>query len=296
MKRASLFLVVLAVVLGLGAWRLLTLPAPSRTDASLRVTATFYPLAYFAERVGRAHVQVKTLTPPGAEPHEYEPTPQDLVATRESQVVLMNGGVDAWLDRVVPDLRSSGVRVVRVADAIPSIEHDPHVWLDPILASRIVGLISDAFVAADPAHADDYRANTAALQADLAAIDQEYETALKTCESRTVVASHDAFGYLAKRYDLNILPIAGLSPDEEPSPKRMAEIADQAKAANARVIFFEELVSPKLAETIAREIGAKTDVFNPIEGLTPEDQAADKDYMALMRRNLQSLKNALLCQ
>ncbi len=296
MKRSLLFLALLAAAAGLVGWRALSLrKAPAATASALRVVATFYPLGDFASHVGGNLVDVKVLVPPGGEPHDYEPTPQDLVAAHDAQVVLMNGGVDAWLDRVVPDLRASGVRVMRVQDAFPSIGKDPHVWLVPDFAEQIVGMILGAFVAADPAHAETYRANATAYIAQLDALDESYHKGLASCATRTVVASHDALGYMAEHYQLTIIPIAGLSPDEEPSPKRMAEVAALAKAGHAKTIFFETLVSPKLAQTIAQEIGVTTSVFDPVEGLTPDELAAGKDYLSLMRQNLEALRSALTC-
>ncbi len=296
MHRALLLLLLLASVAALVAWRVASLAPEAAPNGTVRVVATFYPLADFAERIGGARVFVKTLTPAGSEPHDYEPTPRDLLAAREANVVLMNGGLDAWMDRIVPDLRHGGVRVARMADAIPSIEKDPHAWLDPVLAERMVASIQDAFVTADPAHADEYRANGERVIFDLRRLGNAYSSGLATCTSRTVVVSHDALGYLGNRYGLRILPIAGLSPDEEPSPRRMTEIASLARAAGARVIFFEELVSPKLAETIAREIGAQTDILDPIEGLTENKKVIGANYFTLMRQNLDALRSALLCQ
>ncbi len=296
MHRALLLLLLLASVAALVAWRVATLAPSAASNGTMRVVATFYPLADFAERIGGGHVSVRTITPAGSEPHDYEPTPRDLLAAREASVVLMNGGLDAWMDRIVPDLKRGGVRVARMTDVIPSIEKDPHAWLDPVLAERMVAAIQDAFVSADPAHAEEYRANGERVVSDLRGLNDEYVKGLATCASRTVVVSHDAVGYLGARYGLRILPIAGLSPDEEPSPRRMTEIASLARAAGAHVIFFEELVSPKLAETIAREIGARTDVLDPIEGLTENKKATGANYFTLMRQNLDALRSALLCQ
>jgi zinc transport system substrate-binding protein len=297
MKRLFIFLAVLFAAAVL-AW--LALPMHQRSDSgsgkSLHVVATFYPLAEFARQVGGARVDVRTLVPPGAEPHDYEPTPQDIVASSRSDVFLLNGNVDAWVERILPDLRRDGVRILRVADALPDVERDPHVWLDPVLAEKIVGLIRDSFKSADPAGSAEFDANAAAYLASLASLDAEYRSGLSQCATYQVVASHDALGYLAKEYSLDIVPIAGLSPDDEPSPARMADIAMLAKRAKAKYIFMEALVSPKLAETIADEVGAGTLVFNPAEGLTALELAARKDYLFIMRENLANLRLALSCK
>lgn len=296
MKKPLLLLAALAAA-ALLAWRLLPVlqaPVPG-TKADVRAVATFYPLAEFARQVGGARVEVRTLVPPGAEPHDFEPTPQDIVAASQADVFLMNGNVDAWVERILPDLRRDGVSVLRVQDAMPEIGNDPHVWVDPVLAGKIVGMIRDTFKAADPADAADFDANASAYLAKLAALDADYRSGLSQCASHQVVTSHDALGYLAREYGLDIVPIAGLSPDDEPSPARMAAIAKLAKEAKAKYIFTEELVSPKLAQAIADEVGAGTLVFNPSEGLTPEELAAGKDYIAISRENLANLRLALSC-
>jgi len=296
MKKPFILLAALAAA-SLLAWGFLAArqaPAPE-TEPALRAVATFYPLAEFARQVGGAKVDVRTLVPPGAEPHDYEPTPQDIVAASQADVFLMNGNVDAWVERILPDLKRDGVRVVRVQDAMPQIEHDPHVWVDPVLAESIVNMIRAAFKEGDPADAAFFDANADVFIAKLASLDADYRSGLAQCASRQVVTSHDALGYLAKEYGLEIVPIAGLSPDEEPSPQRMAEIARLAKDAKAKYIFTEELVSPKLAQAIADEVGAGTLVFNPSEGLTPEELAAGQDYVSLSRENLANLRLALSC-
>ena len=297
MKRAIILLAVLAV-LSLLAWGLLPVRRmpPDGTKAGLHAVATFYPLAEFARQVGGASVEVRTLVPPGAEPHDYEPTPQDIVAASRSDVFLMNGNLDAWAERLLPDLRKDGVRILRVEDAMPQIEHDPHVWVDPVLAESVVNQIRAAFKTADPADAAAFDANADAYIAKLTALDVAYRNGLSRCAYYQVVTSHDALGYLAKEYGLQIVPIAGLSPDVEPSPARMAEIAALAKAAKAKYIFTEELLSPKLAQTIADEVGARTLTFNPSEGLTPVELAAGKDYLSISRANLANLKLALACR
>jgi zinc transport system substrate-binding protein len=297
MRKALLLLAVLALA-AVVAWRLLPSgPVPPVAhEGPLRVVATIYPLAEFARQVGGDKVRVTTLVPPGAEPHDYEPTPQDIVAASQADVFLMNGGVDAWVERILPDLRRNGVHVLRVADALPDAEKDPHVWLDPALAMRIVAMIREAFVVTDSVDAPGFDARATAYEDALKRLDMEYASGLRICPSREIIASHDALGYMARHYGLEVVPIAGLSPDEEPSPSRMAEIATLAKASKAKYIFFEALVSPKLAETIAQEAGAKTLVFDPLEGLTPAAQAAGEDYLSVMRRNLENLRTALQCR
>ena len=290
---------------------------PSAPSAALPVAASFYPLAFFAEQIGKDHVAVTQVTPGGVEPHDYEPTPRQLIAVYGSKVFLMNGeGVDAWGDKIIDELKQKGVIVVRMTDAIAlmggfneegeqdpqhpvsanSDVYDPHIWLDPVLAQKEAALIRDAFITADPANADDYRRNADELTAKLKDLDAAYRAGLAHCAVKDAVVSHNAFRYLAKEYGFTTLAIAGLDPEQEPSPQRLAELADLARKEHIAYIFFETLVSPKIAETVATEIGAQPLVLNPIEGLTADDAAKGKEYVAIMRDNLTNLRTALQCQ
>lgn len=297
MKRTLLLIGVLAVAALAAVWLAERARPPVPTAvARLSVAATFYPLAEAARSIGGDRVEVVTLTPPGAEPHDFEPTPKDVALMSAGDVFLMNGGIDAWGDRLIPDLKTQGVIVARMQDDLPEIARDPHVWLDPVRAELIAAIVRDALIEADPAGAESYRLGAVAYRRELADLDRAYASGLASCGSRTVFTSHDALGYLAARYGFTAVPIAGLSPDEEPSPKRLAEIATQAKAAGAKHIFFETLVSPKLAETIASEIGASALVFDPAEGISKEASSRGEDYFSIMRSNLEALKTAMLCR
>jgi zinc transport system substrate-binding protein len=253
---------------------------------TMSVTASFYPLAFVSQRVGGKLVKVNQIIPGGVEPHDYEPTPQDLAAINNSQVFIMNGGgLDAWADSI-----PNAVRVN------PANISDPHVWLDPIGFQSEVEVVREAFIKADPANTAKYVLNAAGLINDLRGLDQEFKDGLKECKIKQIITSHDAFGHIAKRYGFESLAIAGISPDEEPSPKRLAELSDLAKKNSIKYIFFETLVSPKLADTIANEIGAKSLVLNPIEGVTSEEAKQGKDYLVLMQENLKNLRTAMQCK
>jgi len=271
----------------------------------LAVVGTFYPLSHFAEQVGGDNVTVANVTPAGAEPHDYEPTSQDIERSYNAKVFLMNGGgVDTWAERIAPELKVKGVRVVDMQDSItlmaapPGAETaiDPHIWLDPVLAAQEVDLIRDAFVAADPAHASVYAKNAAAYVAELAGLDEAYRAGLASCRLKDIVTSHAAFGYLARRYGLTQIAIAGLSPDAEPSVRQLAAIETLVKRDGIKDIFFETLVSPKLAQTIATEAGAQTVAFNPLEGLTDAEIRNGDTYLTEMRANLSALRLALDCK
>lgn len=175
-------------------------------------------------------------------------------------------------------------------------EYDPHFWLDPILAAKTVEVIRDVFIEMDRENEDLYTNNSRAYLEKLAEINTHYQEGLAECELREIIVPHNAFSYLGARYDIKIHAIAGLSHHEEPSPKRMAELISLAKEKNINHIFFEAIAAPDLAETIAREIGAETLILNPIEGLTPDDEAKGKNYLNIMEENLKALRQALSCQ
>ncbi|TAK31212.1 MAG: ABC transporter substrate-binding protein [Chloroflexota bacterium] len=301
---------LLSYALGCAAFR--NAPGSATTDGTIQVIATFYPLAEFARQVGQEKVTVRNLTPAGAEPHDFDPSPRDMAALQKSKVFIYNGaGFEPWVDKVLKDLPTQTVVVVDSSEGIrlldkSSVEEgqeqtgigssfDPHFWLDPVLAKQQVENIKAGLIKADPANGAFYEANASAYSAKLDELDGQYRDGLAGCKRRDIVASHNAFQYLAKRYDLNVVAISGLSPDQEPSPRKLGEIVQFARANDVKYIFFETLVSPRLAETIANEIGAKTLVFNPIEGLTDEEQAVGEDYLSIQRENLENLKTALEC-
>ncbi len=286
------------------------------TDTEIQVVASFYPLAYLAQQIGGSSATVVNLTPAGAEPHDYELSPGDLVQLQTADIILLNGaGLEPWSDKVLTDV-SLDTQVLIMADAIalPEIivdqhheedhhedeDHDhgpvdPHFWLDPSLYQQQAALIRDVLITADPMHENDYVARYNALSAELTLIDEMYKNELSSCERRDIVVSHDAFRYLGKRYMIEMVPISGFSPEEEPSSRRLGEIALFAREKGITHIFFETLVSPKLAETIAREIGAETLVLNPIEGIGESEQQNGATYVTLMKENLANLKTAMVC-
>ncbi len=294
------FFVFLFLVLIAGAVVLcvsLVPPRPAPDASTIHIVASFYPVAEFARQAGGSLVDVTTVTPAGVEPHEYEPTSQQVAAMYDADVFLYNGGgIDAWAERIALELEGRGVATVNMSKVVGASVSDPHFWLDPVFAQAEVTLIKNAVMSVDPTHAADYTQNAEAYNAVLAALFADYTSGLAVCDNRTVVTSHDAFAYLAARYHFDTVAIAGLSPEEEPSAGRIAEIAELAKEKNIGYIFFETLVSPRLSQTVANEIGASTLVFNPLEGLTDDDIAAGKSYVSVMRENLSNLRTAMVCR
>ncbi|RYV52578.1 metal ABC transporter substrate-binding protein [Pengzhenrongella frigida] len=277
--------------------------------AKVEVLASFYPLQYVTEQVGGDRVEVSSLTPPGAEPHDVELSPRQVRSVGETDLVVYLAGFQSAVDEAIAAREPA--HVVDAADTVDLIEGhddhaeeegaddaghddaglDPHFWLDPERLARLAAPVAAALAEADPANADSYTANAAALEADLAALDTELETGLATCERRVVVTSHDAFGYLADRYDLELVGISGLDPEAEPSPARLKEIGDVVRAEGVTTIFGEQLVNPKVAQTLASDLGITSDVLDPVESLTDETS----DYRGVMEKNLTALRAALAC-
>ncbi|MET7710513.1 metal ABC transporter substrate-binding protein [Micromonospora sp. NPDC005413] len=279
---------------------------PQRVD----VVAAFYPLQFLAERIGGDAVRVTNLAKPGAEPHDLELSPSQVGQVTEAELIVYLKGFQPAVDDAVE--QNGGDRTFDVTSVQPLLDatagghdhegeeghaeetggKDPHVWLDPTRLAGIGDQLAQRLGKADPDNAADYTARAAALRADLTTLDGEFRNGLATCQRREIVTSHAAFGYLADRYQLDQVGITGLSPDVEPSPQRLAHVIEEAKEHHATTIFFETLVSPKVAETIAGQVGAKTAVLDPIEGLAA---GSNGDYLSVMRTNLQTLQTALSC-
>ncbi|MFZ2681563.1 MAG: zinc ABC transporter substrate-binding protein [Patescibacteria group bacterium] len=306
------FLGILGVVIWLGAPDTKSVPRENR----LFVVTTLYPLEELIRQVGGEYVYVANLIPPGAEPHDYEPTPRDVTDLLQADVlVYLGGGLDAWAEDLAPDVMAAGGLTLGIETVVPFYElsggevevvaddheheHgniDPHIWLDPVLMQQAIEGIRSTLTSADPVRAQIYAANAEAYTLKLMDLADEYTAALAQCQLNDIIAAHDAFGYLSRRYNFNLHSIAGMSPDAEPSVKDLTALARTARSLGVKTIFFETLVSPELAQTLAKEIGAETAVLNPLEGLTEEELANSEDYLSVMRTNLEALSAAMLCR
>ncbi|MGH9227092.1 MAG: metal ABC transporter substrate-binding protein [Acidimicrobiales bacterium] len=272
-------------------------------DGTVGVVASFYPLAEVAQRVGGDRVKVTNLTPAGGEPHDLELTSRDLDRIETADVVVhLGGGFQPAVEKVLGRADGEVIDVLSpdlaVLDAADDHDHgtDPHVWLDPSILRQIAGRVEAALAAADPAGAPVFAANTKAYGNELVALDREFQQGLAQCDRRLIVTTHASFGYLARRYNLTQEPISGLAPEAEPDPKRLADLARLVRSGGTTTVFYETLVSPRVAQTLARETGAQTAVLDPIEGLSKDDQRAGKSYASIMRENLAALRTALACR
>ncbi|MFB9894635.1 metal ABC transporter substrate-binding protein [Planobispora takensis] len=277
------------------------------TGGASGVTASMYPLQWLAERVGGSDVTVTGLTKPGVEPHDVELSPQSVAGLEQTSLVFYIKGVQPAVDEAVEqhaaDRGFDAATVVPTIAAAPGeheeegheeehaheVSYDPHLWLDPTRFATVATHLGDRLAAADPAHAQGYKDRAAKVAAELKTLDGELAGGLTGCASQTLVTGHQAFGYLADRYKLRQIGIS-VDPDAEPSPARLAEVAEVAKREKVTTIFTETLVSPKVAEVLAQEVGAKTAVLDPIES-----RPATGDYLSAMRQNLTTLRAALSC-
>ncbi|WBQ03091.1 metal ABC transporter substrate-binding protein [Kribbella sp. CA-293567] len=322
-----------AVVAGLAALTVVTLAgcgdnnAAGGSDGKLDVVASFYPLEFIARSVGGDAVNVTTLTAPGVEPHDLELTPKQVGTISGAKLVVFEKGLQPAVDEAVDqNAKEAGFDVAPAAKledtgadfeeheegeahdepaatvtpaayvapaAHASGELDPHFWLDPVRYAGVVQAVTDKLVSVDPDHADGYKQRAATLLGDVGKLDTEFRTGLANCKLKTFVTSHEAFAYLAKRYGLTMVGIAGVTPDAEPTPSRIKEVQEIVRKQQVTTIFYEELVSPKVAESIARDVKVKTAVLSPIEGLS--DANSQETYLSLMRENLQELRKANSC-
>ncbi|MFB9620556.1 metal ABC transporter substrate-binding protein [Brooklawnia cerclae] len=289
--------------------------AQGSSDARTSIVVSAYPFQFVAERVAGDLADVTNLLNPGAEAHDLELTPQQVEAVATADLVIYQDGYQTAFDEAVDQgepahiVDSATFLELRTADEDEHADegesteseeehehgaYDPHVWLDPENLAEIGRHVATELAGIDPDHASEYSANADTLASDLSALDDEFSTGLANCQVDTFITNHAAFGYLAARYGLTQVGISGLSPEEEPSPARIAEVQQEATEHNVTTIFYETAVSPKVAESIAGDLGLATDVLDPLETLS--DQSRGSDYIAVMESNLESLKTANTCQ
>lgn len=265
--------------------------------ARLPVVVSVYPVAWAAERVGGSRVAVENLTPPGAEPHDLELTTDQRDAVEDAAVAFVLGkGFQPAVEDAADQRDGPTVTLLDRKAIGRGARTDPHVWLDPARMIAVVDAVRRALVDASPEDRAAFRRRAAATIEELDELDERYRDGLADCARDTIVTSHEAFGWLAKAYGLRQLGVAGLAPDAEPDARRLGELADLVRARGVTTVFTETLVSPRIAETLAREAGGvTTEVLNPLEGLSPSERRAGADYVSVMDANLAKLRAALDC-
>ncbi|WP_405505422.1 metal ABC transporter substrate-binding protein [Streptomyces purpurascens] len=300
-----------AASLGLGALTACSSDsAATGNTEKFDVVASFYPMAFLAEQIGRDHANVTSLTEPGQEPHDLEISTQQRAQLEEADAALFLKGLQPAVDEAVSQ---TGIETKIDAASLTHLEdhggaghshegeeghseeeehgRDPHVWLDPVKYAEIAQGVGKAFEKADPDHAADYKKNTAALVKKLGGLNSDFENGLKDSKSKVFFTNHAAFGYLAERYGLTQEAISGVDPESEPSAARVKELQQEAKADGVTTVFYETLVSDRTAKTLARDANLKTDVLDPLEGITGKSRG--DDYFQVMEANLKALQSAL---
>ncbi|CRH20786.1 metal ABC transporter substrate-binding protein [Carnobacterium maltaromaticum] len=309
LKKGSLLiasLAILFIMVGCGNQE------ATKDSTKLQIVTSFYPMYDFTQNVAGDNAEVSVLMKAGTEPHDYEPSAKDIAKIADSDVFVYNSKeMETWVSSVLTNIDTKKTVVVDASQGIDLLEgnhsddeteaeheghshaHDPHIWLDPVLAQKQVDTIKEGIIKADTKNKEIYEKNALAYKEKLAALNEKFEMGLKNAENRTFVTQHAAFAYLANRYDLEQVAIAGLSPDQEPSPAKLAELNDFIKENNIKIIYFAETASPKIAKTVANETGAKLEVLSPIEGITQEEQEKGVDYIKVMEKNLEALEKAI---
>ena len=318
-----IFLIITVVVLVGCAGKPDTIGIIEGTDEKedlLKVYTSFYPYYDFAKNLGGDNIQLDTIVPTGTEPHSFEPSPKTIAELEKADVFIYNGlHMEPWVDRVLNLLEGKDIYIVDASKAVELInydtqhnddhnhedeqeeehdhdhgEYDPHIWVDPVNAIHISKMIKEAFIDVDPNNKNIYEENFNNFKGELDKLDRSFRVGLKDATERKIIVSHSAFGYLARRYNIEEISVAGISPHAEPSPKRLAQLTKIANENKINYIFFEALANVKTAEVLAKEANLEVLTLYNVEGLTDEQNKNGEDYISLMYKNLETLKKALV--
>lgn len=323
MKKISLLLLVAVLTIFTAACGN-TETKKSASSDQIKVYTTVYPLQYFAERIGGDHVSVSSIYPPGSNEHTFEPTQKDMIDLADADLFFYIGlGLEGFVNNAQKTLKNENVEMIETTKDVPesaldvstaSKEHDhdhdahedeahedehdhgtvdPHVWLSPVISQDLAKSVKDSLVKKDAKHKEDYEKNYEALIKDLKDLNTDYKEMADNAKRKEFFVSHAAFGYIAGTYGLKQEAIAGLNSQDEPSQKELTTIASEAKKDNIQYILFEQNVSSKLADVLKNDIGAESLTINNLSVLTKEDLAAKKDYVSIMKENLETFKKVL---
>ena len=304
-----LFAIVIIAIIGLGISTASNISQKSKINpAKLNIITTLFPLYDFAKIIGQEKVEVSLLLPPGVESHSFEPKPSDIVKINGSDIFMYTGKfMEPWAEDIINGVSnknvafvnaSKGIDLIKLNDNMPDEAHgfDPHIWLDFDNNKIMIDTIRDALIKRDPTNSSFYEKNTIDYKNKLSELDNKYKSTLKKCKNREIVyGGHYAFGYLAKRYNLKYLAAQGLAPDSEPTANGLVKLIEQVKKNNIKYIFYEEMATTKIAETIANETNAKMLLLNAIHNVTKEDVENNVSFFSIMEENLVNLKTGLQC-
>lgn len=309
MKKWISIIMVAVLMLGLAACN--TVAVKPTEPSGLTIYASFYPMEFLVTQIAGDKAKVISLVPSGVEPHDWEPKPKTMAELQKSDMLVYNGaGMEAWLTDFLPSLEQAGVKAVNTSSGLEllpynekneeenhkgeDLTYDPHVWVSPAKYKQQAENVLNALIEVDAANKDYYKSNYDKLAEQLDKLDNDYIQTIADFDSTVFIVSHSAFEYLAREYGLTQLPIRGVTPQAEPSPAKLAELVQICKENNIKYIFFESLVSPKLSETLANEVGAETLVLNDGQGITEDQIKQGRSYITIMYENLENLKKAMM--
>ena len=280
---------------------------PNKNDGKVSVVAALFPYYDFARIIGGDKAEVFLLLPPGVEAHSFDPKPSDIFKINSADIFVYTGDfMEPWAKDILTGINNKKLSVVKAGDIVNLLGGDeegsgsgidPHIWLDFSNSENIVNSIASAFVRKDPKNSDFYIENAHELKNELKDLDNSFKIGLSNCQTKTLIyGGHYAFGYLAKKYGLNYLAAQGFAPDSEPTARDLARLINELKKNNIKYVFYEELSSPKIAETISEETGAKLLFLNTAEKITKEDLNNKVSFIDIMKEDLVNLKIGLQCQ
>ena len=304
-KRIPFFVAMVSVLFALAGCES-NQGSPKQDEDKLEVVTTFYPMYDFTKNITQDCANVSMLIPAGIEPHDFEPSAKMIAQIENADVFIYNSDeMETWVSDALKAINLENVTVIKASEGLPFLEQDkktgndhkhaidPHVWLDPVLAQKETVNIEEGLTKADPQHAEEYQEAAQVYQHQLEKLDNRFQEAFEGAKKRTFVTQHAAFSYLAARYDLKQLAIAGLSSEVEPSPAMLAELSRLVKENNIQYIYYEESASSAISKTLAHETGVKLEVLDPIEGVSDKDQEAGMDYISIMKQNLAALQKSI---
>jgi len=308
--KKKIFFVLLLLITVLGLMSLITLNQKQNIETNkLKIVTTLFPLYDFAKQIGQDKVEVTLLLPPGVEAHSYEPKPSDILKINDSDIFIYTGRfMEPWVEDIINGITNNDLKIIDSSEGINLIESifhdedvneasmDPHIWLDFDNDIKIIKTISDAIIVKDIENKEFYKTQTEIFINKLSKLDLDYVTALSKCsESKIIYGGHFTFGYLSKKYNLEYLAAQGLSPDAEPTAKDLITLVNQVNDNKIEYIFYEELTSTKIAETISNETNAKMLLLNSAHNLSKLDIENNVSFVSIMEDNLINLKTGLKC-
>ena len=292
------------LILLLIGWLLVSCSHLPQSSDQLTIITSLFPQYDFVREIAQDKVEVSLLLPPGVEPHSFDPSPSQIIAIGQSDLfIFTNHEMEPWIERVVENVGSSKLNVLESSQGINLLEddhdhdhgHDPHVWLDPLNAKIMVKNIADALIKLDPENRQFYQDNADAYEAKLDDLNTLYESIFEQAQLDTIIyGGHFAFGYLMERFNITILsPYSGFSPDAEPTAKAISELIQTIKEKNIQIIFYEELIEPRVANIISEQTNTKAMLLHGAHNVTKEEMQAQVSYISIMEANAQKLKEAL---